>query len=33
MPYYEQAGLVRKVDADQPIDVVRDQLFAFVDAL
>lgn len=33
MPYYEQVRLVRSVDAALPIEVVRDQLFAIVDAL
>ncbi len=32
LPYYEQLGILRKVDADQPIEAVKAQLFAAIEA-
>jgi len=31
LPYYEGLGLLRKVDADQSIETVREQLFSIID--
>lgn len=32
LPHYEAEGLLHKVSADQPIEVVRDQIFDLIDA-